>query len=59
MIIDFHAHIYPDKIAEKATKAISDFYNAPMAYWGHAEQLIESGSKIGVVKFNCHKTNAG
>ena len=54
MIIDFHAHIYPDKIAEKATKAISDFYNAPMAYWGHMEELLASGSKIGVEKYIVH-----
>ena len=26
-IIDFHAHIYPDKIAEKATNATGDFYD--------------------------------
>ena len=26
-IIDAHAHIYPDKIAEKATNAIGDFYD--------------------------------
>ena len=25
-IIDFHAHIYPDKIAEKASQATGDFY---------------------------------
>jgi predicted TIM-barrel fold metal-dependent hydrolase len=56
MIIDFHAHIYPDKIAEKATKAISDFYNAPMAYWGHMEELLASGSKIGVEKYIVHST---
>ena len=26
-IIDFHAHIYPEKIADKATQATGDFYN--------------------------------
>ena len=29
-IIDAHAHIYPHKIADKATKAVGDFYNIPM-----------------------------
>lgn len=56
MIIDFHAHIYPDKIAEKATKAIADFYNAPMKYNGHPEELITSGSKIGVTNYIVHST---
>lgn len=54
MIIDFHAHIYPNKIAEKASKAIGDFYNAPMAYHGSPEQLLESGSKIGVDIYIVH-----
>ena len=54
MIIDFHAHIYPDKIAEKATKAIGDFYNAPMFYKGHPDELIASGSKIGVTYYVVH-----
>ena len=56
MIIDFHAHIYPEKIAEKATKSISDFYSAPMVYNGKCEELLESGAKIGVVKYIVHST---
>ena len=30
MIIDAHAHIFPDKIAKKATDAIGDFYGIQM-----------------------------
>lgn len=56
MVIDFHAHIYPVKIAEKATKAIGDFYNAPMAWNGSTEELISSGDKIGVEKYIVHST---
>ena len=57
MIIDFHAHIYPEKIAEKATKSISSFYeNTPMAWNGRCQELIESGKKIGVVKYIVHST---
>lgn len=56
MIIDFHAHIYPEKIAEKATKAIGDFYEAPMKYNGHIPELLASGSKIGVDKYVVHST---
>ena len=46
MIIDFHAHIYPAKIAEKATSSIGKFYTSPMEHSGHSEELIASGSKI-------------
>lgn len=55
MIIDFHAHIYPEKIAEKATAAVGTFYgDAPMAWHGRAQELIESGSRIGVKKYIVH-----
>ena len=42
-IIDAHAHIYPDKIADKATKAIGDFYGLNMEMTGTAERLVEEG----------------
>jgi len=54
MIIDFHAHIYPSKIAEKASKAIGDFYEAPMRSNGTSESLLASGSKINVTKYVVH-----
>lgn len=55
MIIDFHAHIYPEKIAAKASKAISSFYeDAPMKWDGLSSELIESGSKIGVTNYVVH-----
>lgn len=47
-IIDTHAHIFPEKIADKAVKSISDFYETPMKHRGYAESLIKSGDKIGV-----------
>lgn len=56
MIIDFHAHIYPQKIAEKASAAIGDFYSAAIRYTGLSEELIESGKKIGVEKYIVHST---
>lgn len=30
-VVDIHVHIYPDKIAARATQSIGDFYNIPMA----------------------------
>jgi len=56
MIIDFHAHIYPAKIAEKASKNIGLFYNTQMCYDGSPEKLLESGRKIGVEKYIVHST---
>ena len=54
MIIDFHAHIYPDKIAEKATAAIKAFYDIKQSLPGNSEELIRRGSKISVVKYIVH-----
>ena len=56
MIIDFHAHIYPEKIATKATQAIGDFYNTSMTYNGSIIELLNSGKKIGVEKYIVHST---
>lgn len=55
MIIDFHAHIYPEKIASRATQAISTFYeNAPMSWQGTTDELIATGKKAGVSKYVVH-----
>jgi len=51
MIIDSHAHIYPDKIALKASRAIGDYYEMPMDYDGTTANLIETGSVAGIDKF--------
>ncbi len=50
-ITDSHTHIYPDKIASRASKSIGDFYNLPMAYAGTSKQLIENGNSINVEKY--------
>ena len=54
-IIDAHAHIYPVKIAEKATFAIGDFYGIKMAMpSGVPEKLLEVGTKAGISRFVVH-----
>lgn len=54
-IIDAHAHIYPEKIAQKATVAIGDFYNIKMEMpAGTPERLIEDGSRAGISKYLVH-----
>lgn len=51
-IIDAHAHIFPQKISEKAVKSIGDFYDIPMtSNKGTSEALIGSGSEAGVEKY--------
>lgn len=50
-IIDFHAHIYPDKIAEKASHSVGDFYTIPMQTVGSVEALFASGDPAGVDRF--------
>lgn len=52
MIIDAHAHIYPDKIAEKATAAIGEFYDLNMhGGSGTVDGLLKSGGEAGVERF--------
>lgn len=50
-IIDAHAHIFPQKIAEKAVQSIGDFYDLKMNAPGTAEALLESGRKIGTKRY--------
>ena len=57
MIIDAHAHIFPDKIAEKATFAIGDFYGIKMnEKVGTPEVLLAEGLPVGISKFVVHST---
>lgn len=53
-IIDMHAHIYPQKIAQKASDSISDFYHLPVRYDGTVERLLSLGDTYGVEKFLVH-----
>lgn len=53
-IIDFHAHIYPEKIAEKAVRSIGDFYNLDMGMDGTTSQLCQIGKEAGISRFIVH-----
>ncbi len=54
-IINAHAHIYPDKIAQKATNAIGEFYHIDMkTSAGTVERLLEDGKKAGITKYVVH-----
>lgn len=53
-IFDAHAHIYPQKIALKASKTIGEFYDIPMGFDGTSETLVSLGDQYGVEKFLVH-----
>jgi uncharacterized protein len=55
-VIDFHAHIFPEKIAQKAVVAIGRYYDIPMCGKGTADDLVAEGSKIGVQKYIVHSS---
>ena len=50
-IIDFHTHIYPDKIAVKGSQSICDFYGFDYSYTGSAGELLSEGKKAGISEF--------
>ena len=52
MIIDAHAHIFPDKIAAKASDGISDFYGGmKVRFDGTLDALFREGESAGVTRF--------
>ena len=54
-IIDAHAHIYPEKIAVKATETIGIFYDIKMDMpAGTPERLLEQGKSAGINRFVVH-----
>ena len=48
---DAHAHIYPGKIAEKATDSVGDFYHIPMQNVGLPHVLAQRGGEAGIDRF--------
>ena len=53
-IVDFHTHIYPEKIASKAVEAIGNFYSIGMSGEGTSTHLLREGGKIGVSGYVVH-----
>ncbi|MCL2884232.1 MAG: amidohydrolase family protein [Oscillospiraceae bacterium] len=51
VIIDAHAHIFPDKIAAAAAGGIQRFYDMPVTYDGTADTLLAAGGAAGVTHF--------
>lgn len=47
-IIDAHCHIYPDKIAAKASGSTGRFYGIEMKYDGSVGKLLETAKEAGI-----------
>jgi hypothetical protein len=50
-VADAHTHIYPERIAEKATNAIGVFYDFQMENIGLPDTLFALGNKAGIDKY--------
>ncbi|MBE6620106.1 MAG: amidohydrolase [Ruminococcaceae bacterium] len=50
-IIDFHTHVYPDRLADKATRATCDFYGLDTDQTGSVETLLQKGQAAGIDRF--------
>ncbi len=51
-IIDIHTHIYPDKIAMKATESVRDFYQIKGSDMdGTVDMLLRQGEKAGISRY--------
>ena len=53
-ILDIHAHIYPDVIAQKASDTIGEFYRLPTRHDGTLKTLLKEESAAGVTKMAVH-----
>jgi len=53
-IIDVHAHIYPDAIAQRAADSIGLFYEIPMHLNGTVHELLSRGTSAGISRFVVH-----
>ena len=54
-IFDIHVHIYPDKIAEKASRSIGEFYDGfPIQGDGRLESCLKRMDAAGICRFAAH-----
>lgn len=54
MIIDFHTHVFPDAIAQKASDSIARFYDIPTLFDGRLSTLLEIGAAAHVDHYVVH-----
>jgi predicted TIM-barrel fold metal-dependent hydrolase len=53
-IFDIHVHIFPDKIAEKAARNVSRFYDIPMRCDGKLSTALREFDRAGIGRFCAH-----
>lgn len=58
-IYDFHAHIYPEKIAQKAVEGVGNFYSIKMNEPGTVSRLLQAGDEAGIDTFIVHSVATG
>ncbi|MDR0584422.1 MAG: amidohydrolase family protein [Treponema sp.] len=51
MVIDFHAHIYPEKISARVLVHLFEFYKIPIQMDGIVRTLLENGRAGGIDRF--------
>ena len=49
-IIDAHTHIFPAKIAFKASESIGDFYGIPMSSDASVDSLLKCEEELGALR---------
>ncbi len=52
--IDAHAHIFPDKIADRAAAGIGNFYHMPAHHNGSLSQLLQAEDEAGISRIVAH-----
>ena len=55
-MIDFHVHIFPEKVAARAVAATGSYYGIAMQRTGTIADLLEDGAKIGCARYLVHST---
>lgn len=53
-VIDFHAHAFPEKIADPATKQLAEHYRLTIGRAGTYDDLLESAKEAGVARLCIH-----
>ena len=55
-VVDFHAHAFHDKIAEKAAKNLEEYYDIPLAGNGRFHVVTDSMKENGIDRLVVHAT---
>ena len=48
IITDIHAHVFPDRLADKAAHSIGDFYGTPMYSAASVDRLLAEDGEADI-----------